>query len=337
MKNVIAIFLIGLLTLLSACTDERTQSVSNRPSDASIVSVTGELHSSESKLFGPPTIADTWTYTIASMVPDGSVVKKGQPILRFDTQALETKLRTKANKVNQKNKELQKQEVIAREQLAELSLAIEEARAARDKAALKADIPETLLAKRAYDENKLVLKQATLNLALKQDELGKEENIQSTEIRILESEIAVLDAEIKVLEQSIKSMRIRAPDDGVVIHATDHRGNKLEVGGNVWGGRRVMEFPVLSKLEVRLEIPERESARISIGQPVSLTLDAVPNRPFSGEIISLASVIRTRSINQPAKVFDAIVALNDPDPELMRPGMSVNAQIRTSSTLASTP
>jgi hypothetical protein len=40
-------------------------------------------------------------------------------------------------------------------------------------------------------------------------------------------------------------------------------------------------------------------------------------------------VVRTKSRNQPARVFDAVVELDNADPELMRPGMSVTAEIET--------
>ena len=83
-------------------------------------------------------------------------------------------------------------------------------------------------------------------------------------------------------------------------------------------------------MEVYLEIPERESALVAVGQEVHFYLDAVPDRQFKGRIVELASVIHSKSINQPARVFDATVSLLKPDPELMRPGMSVSAEIRIS-------
>ena len=113
----------------------------------------------------------------------------------------------------------------------------------------------------------------------------------------------------------------------MVIHVRDRRNNKLSVGDNVWGGRRVVEFPNLDQLEAHVEIPEREAARIRVGQQVRFTLDAAPDKVFLGEITELASVIHTRSINQPDKVFDATVRLLNPDTELMRPGMNINAEV----------
>ena len=113
-----------------------------------------------------------------------------------------------------------------------------------------------------------------------------------------------------------------------MIHSLDRHGNKMAVGDNVWGGRKVVEFPDLAQLELRLEIPERDSARVEIGQRVSFTMDAVPDQVFYGTVTELASVVHTRSISQPAKIFTATVTLLTPDPELMRPGMNVSAGIR---------
>lgn len=316
------------LTLLLACAKPVEQGTATEAQDNLLV-VTGELRSANSYYFGPPAIPDIWNYTIAYMAPDGEKVDGGRPILRFDTQELMTKLRDKNNQLNEKRKELDRTRIVARETLAELGLAVEQAKADLDKAILKADIPAELLAMKDYQEYQLILKQARLEYALKQEELEKEQVIQATEVKILEREVGVLELEANKLQASIQSMTIMSPGSGVVIHVRDRRNNKLSVGDNVWGGRRVLEFPDLQKLEAEVEIPERESARVRIGQQVVFTLDAAPDREFTGEIISRASVIHTRSTNQPDKVFDAVVVLNDPDPELMRPGMNVNATIMT--------
>ena len=328
----------ALLALqLAACNPEQNDVPRGRGSGHDIVKVTGELRSANSRFFGPPSVHKIWQYTIAFMAPDGTPVKGGEPILSFDTQELTIKIRDKNNMLNQKQKELQKQEILTREILAESRLAVEEARALVDKARLKSEIPESLLASRDYRENQLILEHSKLTMELKEAELESEILLQETESEILRRDIAVLEGELVELQQSVDSMNIRAPGNGVVIHVIDRHGNKLAVGDNVWGGRRVLEFPDLSKLELHLEIPERESARIAEGQAVSFVLDAVPDRPFHGQVIKLASVIHTRSANQPAKVFDAIIALRNPDPALMRPGMSVNAEIHLLSKVEATP
>jgi multidrug resistance efflux pump len=315
-----------IVLLLVACDPPETTSGSTAQL-GNTVRVTGDLRSSQSYYFGPPSVPDMWNYTIAFMAPDGEPVTQGTMILRFDGQELMTRMRDKGNALNEKQKELEKVSIVARETLAESRLAVEESKAVLDKAILKADIPAELLANRDYRENQIVLELARLDYALRQEEVAKEQDIQRTEVEILQREVSVLQAEVASLQSSIDSLAVKAPGDGVVIHAIDRRQGKLAVGDSVWMGRRVLEFPDLTQLQAHLEIPERESARIKVGQLVRFSLDAVPDRQFQGEIVELASVIHTRSINQPEKVFDATVVLNNADTELMRPGMSVKAEI----------
>ena len=327
MKRLASLLTLLLIVLLTACSPQRDAEPDERGAGRNIVKVTGELRSANSRFFGPPSVQNIWQYTIAFMSPDGSRVQAGRPILGFDTQELMIKMRDKNNSLNQKRKEIRKQEIMVREILAESRLAVEEARALMDKAALKSKIPEFLLARRDYREFRLLLEQTKLTLELRESELEKEIRVQDTEAEILRSEISVLEAEVADLQRSVDAMTIKAPRDGVVIHVISRHGNKVAVGDNIWGGRRVLEFPDLSQLELHLEIPERDSTRIAVGQTVSFTLDAAPDHPFEGQVVELASVIHTKSTNQPAKVFDAVIALLKPDPELMRPGMSVNAEI----------
>ena len=319
---------VPLLLALAACNGQQPDAkAGDAGAQADRVRVTGELLSANSYYFGPPAIPDMWNYTIAFMAPDGQVVHKGMPILKFDTQELMTKIRDKSNALNEKQKELERTRIVAREGISDLGLKVEEAKAALDKARLKADIPEKLLARRDYQENKLLREHAELEYARSQEELKREKVVQATEIEILQREAGVLQVEVQQLQSSIDSMTIKAPDEGVVIHATDRHQNKLAVGDNVWMGRRVLEFPNLRQLEAHLEIPERESARVKVGQAVHFKLDAAPDQVFMGRIEERASVIHTRSTTQPDKVFDAKVSLSNPNTELMRPGMSINADI----------
>jgi len=314
--------------VIGACSPGSDENLTTGPVVQDIVRVTGEIESANSAFFGPPAVPNIWQYTISFMAPEGRVVKTGTPILKFDPQELVTQLRDKSNALNEKQKILEKQEIQARDVIAELKLKQQEAIADLDKARLKADIPIELLASRDYKENKLVLKQAEITRALREQELVKEQRVQDTEINILRREIDVLQGEVAQFQNSIDSMTIKAAGPGVVIHTVDRRNNKHEVGDNVWMGRRVMELPDLSRLQVHLEVPERESARIAVGQSVKFILDAIPDQQFYGEIIELASVIHTKSRSQPARVFDAVVSMNNEDSTVMRPGMSVTAEIQ---------
>jgi len=335
MNRTFSFLLLSIAAVLTiGCSSDPGENTTNNIVARDIVRVTGEIESANSAFFGPPTVPNIWQYTISFMAPEGREVKAGMPILKFDPQELMTKLRDKSNALNEKQKQLEKQEIVAREVIAELKLKRQEAIANLDKAKLKANIPIELLASRDYREYKLILKQAELTKRSREQDLEKEQRVQDTEIDILKREIAVLEGEIAQFRNSIESMTIKAASPGVVIHTVNHRNNKHEVGDNVWMGRRVMELPDLSQLQVHLEVPERESARIAVGQTVKFVMDAAPDQQFFGEIIELASVIHTKSPNQPARIFDATVSMRNPDSSIMRPGMSVSAEIRLDSRVA---
>ena len=328
MTSPIRLFLVvGFAAGLAACEIDSRDTTNVGSDPLQRIKVTGEVRSANSVYLYPPFTPGVYAFTIVHMGADGTWVKKGQPVLRFDTQEINRKILTSSNSLNEKEKELQKRNIMTREQLAEGRLLVEEARADAGKAALKADIPDTLLANREYRENQLLLNQARLTLALREAELREEAVIQATEARILAREINILKTDVEEMQKGVDAMTFRAPMDGVLIHWLDHNGNKKVVGDRIWIGQRAMEIADLRQLELQIEIPERDSARVAIGQPVSFTLDAAPNKAFHGKITEVASVVHTKSMNQPP-ILDATVALIDPDPQLMRPGMSVNAEIR---------
>jgi HlyD family secretion protein len=173
---------MAALTLICGCSFDPDEIKDTDKPAPNILRVTGEIESANSAFFGPPTVPNIWQYTISFMAPEGRVVKPGTPILKFDPQDLMTKLRDKSNALNEKQKLLEKQKIVARDVIAELRLKQQEAIADLEKAKLKADIPVELLASRNYQENKLLLKQVELTLALRGEEIQKEQRVQDTEI-----------------------------------------------------------------------------------------------------------------------------------------------------------
>lgn len=316
--------------IVSACeVDSGSQTSAVGPGGGSgSIKVVGEIVSAAPRKYGPPAIPDIWQYTISFMEPDGARVTKGQVVAQFDVQELEGRLLELANALNEKEKELASRELLARERLSELALRVEEARAAAGRAALKADIPESLLANRDYRANQLMLEHARLALAQQEAEVLQEQRIQETEIAILAREISRIREEAASLQDSLESMSIRAPEDAMVIHSLDHAGNRLSVGDNVWGGRSVVEFPDLEHLELLLQVPERILPEIAAGQAASFTVGATSDKVFDGVVRRIGSIVRAHSFTRPAKVIDVWVEISQPDAELMRPGMSVEVELR---------
>ncbi len=291
------------------------------------ITVSGELKALDTSVFSPPRIKNIWQYTISFMADNGSVVQAGMPVLMFKTDAIQTKLVDAKGKLSIKNSELKNKKVNKVEIFANKKLAIEEKKMQLEKAKAKASLPKSVVAKNEYKENQLNYQLAQKDLAwAKQDEQLTQQKIAAEE-SILQAKINKHSNEVKNYENAIKKMNMFASKSGVVMHQSNWSRNKFSVGDTVWNGQRVIEVADLNKIIAKLEIDENQIKDIKLGQKVKIVLDALPDKEFFGKIEKIANVVRTKSKEQPAKILDATVNLDNVDAELMRPGMRLSAVI----------
>src|SRR5881394_1567075 len=72
------------------------------------IDVAGTLAAVDSGTFGPPQINDQWDFKISMLSPEGAEVKRGQPVLAFDTTELQKRLQEKSAEADQARKEIEK-------------------------------------------------------------------------------------------------------------------------------------------------------------------------------------------------------------------------------------
>ena len=122
-------------------------------------------------------------------------------------------------------------------------------------------------------------------------------------------------------------MAVPAPRSGFVVHVTNWRGEKVEVGQSIYYGQELLEIADLDQMELAAEIAEPDAGRVAVGQQAEIVLDAAPDRTFTGSIRQLGRLFRTKSWESPTMVFDAVITIDEPDAELMRPGMAASVTI----------
>ncbi|HEX6864398.1 MAG TPA: hypothetical protein VF414_16325, partial [Thermoanaerobaculia bacterium] len=71
------------------------------------VPVTGTLSAVQSVLIGPPQVPEVWDYKIAFLAPEGAPVRRGQPVVGFDTSELEQTLAQKMAERDSADQELE--------------------------------------------------------------------------------------------------------------------------------------------------------------------------------------------------------------------------------------
>jgi HlyD family secretion protein len=131
------------------------------------------------------------------------------------------------------------------------------------------------------------------------------------------AEVAAAQARVDAAQATINLARITAPFPGTVTESHSLDGDQVSAGASAF------RLDDLSNLYVDVEVSEVDINSVSIGQPVSLSFDAILDKDYHGEVVEVASV----GDNVGGVVsFTVTVELTDAD-ELVRPGMTAAVNI----------
>ena len=139
------------------------------------------------------------------------------------------------------------------------------------------------------------------------------ERIDAAEARVAQAETS-----LEMAKAALERTAIRSPFDGAVTELN------VDVGDTAAPGQILVVVATLDQLEVRTEdLTELDVVRVAVGQPVEVTLDALPDRSFEGHVTR----IDQQSVDYRGDVtYPVIVELDEDVPE-MRWGMTVLVEI----------
>lgn len=290
--------------------------------------VTGALASLSSESLGPPPLPDVWDFKLSMLAPEGSDVKKGQPVLGFDTTELQRKLDEKTAEADQARKQIEKErnDLALRSKDERLKLA--EAEGKLKKASLKLDTPGDIVGineRKAAEIEHAIARRETASAKARLDAL---ESAARARIGLLQSKQRQAEAIVAQTQNAIQQMMRTAPRDGTVVYATNWRGEKKKIGDNCWKAERVIEIPDLTRMKAEGEVDEQDAGRVAVGQRVTLRLDAHPDDELHGTITMAARTVqRKRATQDPVKILRVDIRLDKTDPAKMRPGMRFQGTI----------
>jgi RND family efflux transporter MFP subunit len=137
------------------------------------------------------------------------------------------------------------------------------------------------------------------------------------------------EGKIAYTEDAIARFNVKAPVSGLVIYIPKRNGDRWEVGEGVWMLAKLLKVADVSTLRVEANVLEVDSAKIAVGQPADITVDALPGLGLRSRITEIGRIVHERSVQDPSKVFDAIMPLENADIEPLRPGMGVHVTVET--------
>jgi hypothetical protein len=106
---------------------------------------------------------------------------------------------------------------------------------------------------------------------------------------------------------------------------------KLQEGDMVHRGHTVARLPELASMQVEAALSDVDDGRVKPGMAAACVLDAYPQREFPCRVTAVSPVARESSRNSLLRFFKVDLALAEDDPSIMRPGMSVKAEVRVES------
>jgi hypothetical protein len=127
-------------------------------------------------------------------------------------------------------------------------------------------------------------------------------------------------------ETTLAAFTITAPSDGMIIYFRTRFGTKRKAGQTINViDRTVATIPDLDSMLSKVFISEVEINKVKPGLPVTMTIDAFPNKSYTGKVISVAN-IGEKLPNTDSKVFEVIIRIDGSDMN-MRPSMTTNNKI----------
>jgi HlyD family secretion protein len=135
-------------------------------------------------------------------------------------------------------------------------------------------------------------------------------------------------AALRVARVARSHTNLAAPFDGLLADVFVNSGDEVQPGTNIF---QVVDD---SELHVEANIDEADIGRVKVGQPATLRLDALPDRPVAGLVSKLDPTVRKDE--KGARTLRIEVSVSDLGQAVaagVRPGMSANVDVQVAKKL----
>ena len=151
-------------------------------------------------------------------------------------------------------------------------------------------------------------------------------NVSSAERRIDQAR-----ANVTAARDTLSKTTMTAPMDGIVTALVVEEGEVAVIGTMNNPGTKLLTIADMSVVEAVMEVDETDVPNVKVGQRANVTIDAYPNKTFSGIVTEVGSSPIQRNLgagSTEAVNFEVKIQVENP-PADVRPGFSASADIIT--------
>jgi multidrug efflux pump subunit AcrA (membrane-fusion protein) len=265
------------------------------------------------------------SFKISDIVPEGTLVKEGDYIAQLDKTEYDNILKTALENLNTLRSNLEMA-------ILDTAVSLTNLRDAIKNQAITVEEAEITLAQSKF-EPPATIRQAELNLnkqqrAFEQRRKGyalrKAKALAdiSQKKRLLNDGVDLVNN----LQEFLAKFTIKAPAQGMVIYKKEFNGSKRKTGSMVNPFDRIVAtLPDLTSMISKTYVSEIEVNKVKIGQKVTITIDALPGKSWTGAVYSVANIGEQLG-NSDAKMFEVLIRIENINPEL-RPAMTAYNKI----------
>jgi HlyD family secretion protein len=200
---------------------------------------------------------------------------------------------------------------------------------------------EKIAAKQDYEQKKADYESA---LASVRENEARVEQMKSQRAQTLaqlsgaQKRVTQAQANQARLDNVLARYDVVSPLDGVVTNLPVRTGETVVPGVQNSAASTIMTIADMSLITAEVDVDETDIVNVALGQAAEITIEAIPNRTFTGHVTEIgnSAILRSTGVaasqsatsTQEAKDFKVVVALDNP-PDEIRPGLSATAKIVT--------
>jgi len=291
--------------------------------------LTGEIDAADSvHLSGPRT--EDWNLAVRWLAEDGALVEAGDRVVGFDTAQVVERVRELELSVVEAGNALVEQGAKSQVAIEDKTFEVDKQRITLAKAELDATVPAQLLSRREAHNFGLAKARASVALATATTDAEAAKGAASLEAEVKRIAYDKAERGYKAALDQLGGLDLVAPRSGIFL-VGEHpwEGRKLQVGDNVWPGLTVARLPDLSRLVVRARLDDVDDGRVVPGQRATCFVDAWPDVPLVGHIVSVSGVAHEVAQQSTRRYFVVLVEIEGDPPGKLRPGLSVRVEVDT--------
>jgi len=296
------------------------------------VHTSGQLESENSENILLPSVLSTqnvrvYEIKITDLIEEGSVVDSGQYIATLDHKVIEEVL-------TQARLDLEAALVVIEDAKLDSNLNLSNYRDLITNSQSDVEERKIVLAESVY-ESPSVIKKAEMDLSKAERKLEQDIKGLAMRQRQLNSQMERRNIDFRLKQKRVddllklyEALIIKAPKPGMVIYARDRFGIKIQVGSVLTPWSPIIAtLPDMTKMISETYINEIDIAKIKVGQTVTLSIDAFPDKVLNGKVISVANIGQPMPKSD-SKVFLVNIRVFGSDPDL-KPAMTTGNLIQT--------